>query len=528
MRRALRLARVCVLLAAVWVAATTEGRAMARPKPPFKVLFSNDTTNILTCTSPYHKKRAPFRPEMIEATVDEVTGADVHMLQPGLGWIPWWKSTVYPFEDHCRWWMARTGQKPGGFDRYMLEGGDIVKVFLDRCREKKQTAFVSLRLNDGHHLENVGLKNRMSMYVSRFYVDHPEYRIGSNKRSWDERVLNWAVPAVREHKLAYVREICETYDIAGFELDFMRHASLFRQDETTRAERAKIVAEFVRQVRAILDRTAKPGQRRWLCARVPCLLAHHDRLGIDLKAMVAAGLDMVNLSAHYFTQQHHELAKVRAMVPGAAVYLEMTHCTTTGPSRKGYDSFSYRRTTDSQFYTTAHVAYRRGADGMSLFNFVYFREHGTPGRGPFDEPPFHVLAHLGDPAWLARQPQCYVLANAWHAPLPKRFRKGDTQSFALDMAPTEHQAKDGLVRLMKEKPSGGCGWEVTLNGRALAPVAFVRKPLPHPYKAALGQPEQYACFACPRGLVRDGANELAVRLATGAKARLTYIELTLP
>ena len=499
-----------------------------RRKPPFRVLFSNDTTNILTCTSPYHRKREPFRPEMLEATVDEAVGVDVHMLQPGLGWIPWWQSTAYPAAEHYRWWMATTGLKPGGFDRYVFEGGDIVKVFLDRCRQKGQVAFVSLRLNDGHHLEHAGTKHRMSAWCSRFYAEHPEYRIGSNTKSWDERVQNWAMPAVREHKLAFIRELCEGYGIAGFELDFMRHTSLFRLDETTPEERKKIVAGFVRQVRAILDRTAKPGQHRWLCARVPCLLAWHDRLGIDLAAMAAAGLDMVNLSPYYFTQQHHDLAKVRALVPDVALYLEMTHCTTTGPSRGGYDSFSYRRTTDAQFYTAAHLAYRRGADGVSLFNFVYFREHGTPGRGPFDEPPFHVLGRLGDPAWLARQPQCYVLANAWHTPLPKRLAKGDRHTFALDMAPTEHQKEDGLLRLMTEEPSGGCRWTATLNGTALAPAPFARKPLAHPYEAALGEPDQYACFACPRSLVSDGPNQLAITLSEGGPAALTYLGVTLP
>ena len=501
---------------------------MTRRKPPFKVLFSNDTTNVLTCVSPYHKKREPFTTERLQATVDEVVGADVHMLQPGLGWVPWWKSKAYPADEHCRWWMAETGLKPDSFNQYMLDGGDMVGEFVDRCRERRQARFVSLRLNDGHHLENVGRKHRMSIWCSRFYVEHPEWRIGTDRRNWDQHVLDWAVPEVRAHKLAFIREICEQYDIDGFELDFMRHASYFRPNETTSEQRSKIVAEFVAQVRQILDRTAKRGQHRWLCARVPCLLEMHDRLGIDLPAMVGAGLDMANLSASYFTQQHHDLAKIRKMVPDAALYLEMTHCTTTGPSRGGYDSFSYRRTTDQQFYTTAHVAYRRGADGVSLFNFVYFREHGTAGRGPFNEPPFHVLKRLGDPKWLAKQPQWYVLAKAWHTPLPRKFARGQTHAFTLDMAPTEHHAKDGLLRLMTLEESTKCTLTVKMNGAALEPAVFVRKPLDHPYEAALGQPNQYACFACPRSLAKDGRNELAITLADGSPVTLSYLDLTLP
>jgi len=480
---------------------------MKRAKPPFRVLFSNDTTNILTCVSPYHKKGEPFTAERLRATADEVAGADVHMLQPGLGWIPWWKSTEYPADDHARWWMEWTGLEPDSFNQFMLDGGDMVQVFVDRCRRKRQPRFVSLRLNDGHHLEHVGRKHRMSIW---------------------QHVLNWAVPEVRAHKLAFIREICEQYDLDGFELDFMRHTSLFRPSETTSGERSAIVTAFVAEVRKILDTTAEGGRRRWLCARVPALLSRHDRLGIDLPAMVDAGLDMVNLSAYYFTQQHHDLAAIREMVPDAALYLEMTHCTTIGPSRGGYDSFVYRRTTDQQFHTTAHVAYRRGADGVSLFNFVYYREHGTPGRGPFNEPPFHVLERLGDPAWLARQPQWYVLAKARHAPLPKRFAKGQTQALTLDMAPTEHQTKDGLLRLMTQEDSSGCTWAVAANGVALKPTAFVRKPLDHPYEGGLGQPNQYACFICPRAVVRDGRNELSITLTAGGPATVNYLDVTLP
>ncbi len=416
----------------------------------------------------------------------------------------------------------------------MLAGGDMVAVFIRRCRQKGQAPFISLRLNDGHHLENAGRKHRRAVWVSRFYEEHPEYRIGKNRRSWDQRVLNWAIPAVREHKLAFIREICEQYDIDGFELDFMRHVSFFRLNETTREQRTKIMADFVARVRKLLDHTAKPGRRRWLCARVPSQLGAHGRLGIDLPMMATAGLDMVNLSSYYFTMQQTDLAAIRKLVPGVALYLEMTHCTTTGPSRGGYDSFSFRRTTDEQFYTAAHLAYARGADGVSLFNFVYYRKHGTAGRGPFNEPPFHVLKRLGRPDWLATQPAWYVLAKAWNVPpmphraLPRRFNTGQNHTFTLDMAPGKRQHKDGLLRLMTQKDSSACRWTVTLNGQKLTATKFVAKPLDHPYDAALGQPNQYACFTCPRALAKDGPNQLAIRLDEGGPALLQYLDIVLP
>ena len=152
-----------------------------RSKPRFRVLYSNDATNTVACVSPWHKKREPFRPEMLEATVDEVagTGVEVHLLQPGLGWIPWWKSTVYPADEHYRWFQQRTGAEPDTFGKYMLDGGDMVSLFIDRCRQRGQSPFISLRMNDAHHLEDADLKSRAAIWASRFYVEHPEYRLGA-------------------------------------------------------------------------------------------------------------------------------------------------------------------------------------------------------------------------------------------------------------------------------------------------------------------------------------------------------------
>jgi len=509
----------------------------ARPKAPFHVLYSNDTTNITSCVSPYHAKRAGVTDDMIRATIDEALGADVQMLQPGMGAIPWWKSKVYPAADHYRYYEEKYKLKPNDFGRYMLDGGDLVQTFVDHCRAKQRAAFISLRLNDGHGLEYVGQAHPMAAHtVSRFYEDHyQQYRLGPDPKDWNQRVLNWAIPEVRAYKLALIRELCENYPLDGFELDFMRHFSYFKLDETTRDERCRIMTQFVTDVRAALDRTARPGQRRWLCVRVPALLAAHDALGIDLPAFVAAGVDMVNLSCSYFTVQQTDLPKIRALVPTARVYLEMTHTTMIGPSVRGtYDNFLFLRTTPEQFYTTAHLAYGEGADGVSLFNFVYYREHGGAGRGPFNEPPFEVLGHLGDRDWLARQPQWYLQFRGLpkqlqaEAPLPPTLKTGASFDMKWDLRPTASQTKDGLLRLMTRQTTAGRQWQVAVNGTRLEPAAFVAKPLPHPYEVDLVPADQYACFRCPRAVVKSGMNTITITLAKGPADGLQYVDLVLP
>lgn len=507
-----------------------------RPKPGFRVLYSNDATNTVSCVSPWHQnKKDPFRPEMLEATVDEVagTGVEVHLLQPGMGWIPWWKSTVYPAEEHYRWYQQRTGAAPDTFGQYMLAGGDMVSVFIDRCRQRGQSPFISLRMNDGHHLEDADLKSRAAIWASRFYVEHPEYRIGPGP-AIDHRVLNWAIPEVRAHKFAFVKELCANYDFDGFEMDFMRYYSLFALDQTTPAQRRQIITDFVRQVREVLDSTSRGGRRRWLCARVPCYLAAHDALGLDLPAMVAAGLDMVNLSASYFTLQQTDLAAISRLVPQAAVYLELCHSIWNGPKPagvKGYDSFPFRRATPEQFYTAAHLAYARGAAGVSAFNFVYYREHGGPDRGPFCEPPFNVFHGLGDPAWLATQPQHYFLSAGWmnpwtKSPIPHVIAPTRSASFTLDLAPpTGGWQHGGRLRIQAAASLADTRWHITFNGKALSSVDDVSEPYPNPYPSLLGQPEQMRAWEVPAELLTDGLNHVALKLESGPQSRVEFVDL---
>ncbi|MBN2308859.1 MAG: hypothetical protein JXR94_07820 [Candidatus Hydrogenedentes bacterium] len=511
-------------------------RGAAGRRAPYKLLFNNDSTNVLSCESPYHKRGEPFRPEMLEGTVDEVAGADVHLLMPGMGWVPWWQSEVLPMAKHQEWFRKHYGVEPANsYHDYVLAGGDMVKVFVDRCRARGQAPFITFRLNDGHHLEFVDEPKPFNVQsLCQFYVEHPEYRIGPDKRDWCQHVQNWAIPEVRDYKFAFIQELCEDYDLDGFELDFMRHCSYFNLEETTAEERAAVMVGFVGRVRALLDRTAKPGQHRWLSARIPCWMEALEPLGLDLPAMVDAGLEMVNVSPYYFTRQYHDLAGIRALVPEASLYLEMTQAACVGPTvGKGYDNFSFRRSADPMLYTTAHLAYEAGADGISLFNFVYYREHGTPNRGPFNEPPFYTFPHLKEPGWLAKQPQWYYLGHDWQSPrqsrrqLEKVLKPGAAHTFTMHCAP-DAGLDDGVFRLFTLEPSSECRWRVSVNGVELAPTDFVMKPIDHPYDGGIGKPDQYACFACPRAAVQPGDNAIRIELEQGAPASIEYIDLVLP
>jgi len=500
-------------------------------RAPFRVLFSNDTTNTLTCTSPYHKEGDPFQPEMLEATVDEVagTGVEVHMIQLAHGAVPWYQSKVYPMKEHLDWWRSHYGADPMtdpcnvvSVNQYVLDGGDLLKIFIDRCRKTGQVPFLSVRMNDVHFVNHAREKGNVlgTHALSRFYVENLDCRIGDDPKDWLQRGLDWRRDAVRDYMFSLIEEQCENYDIDGLELDFMRMPSYFRQQETTSEQRVGIMTAFVERVRALLDRTAPGGRRRWLCVRVPAYLAAHDRIGLDVAKWTAAGVDMVNLSYHYFTEQRGDLAAIRELAPDASVYAEMTHTTAYGSTvtDKEHDNFSFRRTTQPQFNTTAHLARARGLDGISVFNFVYYRPHGGEERGPFDEPPFEVFNHIGDADWLALQPQHYFLGCVLPRPLPQEMSPGQTARFTMDMAPpTGGWVKAGRLRIQcrPDQIMEHAACQASFNGTPLSETDDRSEPFGAPYSPLIGTPERHRAWIVPQEIMKDGINEIEIRYTEG-------------
>ena len=215
------------------------------------------------------------------------------MLQPGGGWVPWWKSEVCPADEHYRW-LKETARVPiDSIGEYMLNGGDLVQVFVDRCRRRDIVPFVSLRLNDYHGNEYAdllmdrvrggegagsGRPGVQGCWQSRFYLEHPEYRLEADPAAYTSnpdklaftrdhrlryqirinRVFNWAHAAVRENKLALIVELCEHYDIDGLELNFVRWAKHFPRHQGR--EKADIMTEYMGQVRAALALISRTGE----------------------------------------------------------------------------------------------------------------------------------------------------------------------------------------------------------------------------------------------------------------------------
>lgn len=527
-------------------------------KVQFKVLYNNDTWNILQCVGPWNKREEVFSPEKLKASIVEVAGTavDAIMLSPGTGWIPYWKSKSYSFPEHLGWYLQYTGKKKeevlgagSSFWNY-LQDGDIVKVFIEYCHKLGISPFISYRLNDLHHLFYTNLLVTFSH--SRFYVEHPEYRIDPNSKHWMDQAQDWAIPEVREHKFSFIKELCENYDLAGIELDFLRHPFFFNLKKTDSRQRIAIMTDFIRRVRETLKGTASSGKRRYLGIRIPNKLSGFDPLGLDLELLSNEKLvDMVNISPSHITQQESDLAAIRKLCAGVALYFEMEYCVAAGKSL-GFDEFHRRYATDEQLYTTAHLAYSRGADGISLFNFAYYR--GTEGQyrgfqqGPdfFKEPPFHVLNHIADREWLARQSKYYFLSTVSiddffpGYQLPQELNLGETKKFTMDIAIQPEETisstqarlriqaeplvdKDGKSRLVELRQNH---WKVCFNGTLLEQTCNAEEPYSQPYNGLIGEPEEYKAWICPKKILKNGINNIDITLIAGKPVRVIWLDLS--
>lgn len=518
-----------------------------RPVPPFRMLYDNDLTNVTSRNSPFHRSGEPFTIDKFRASIDETagTGVDVNVLQPGYGWVPCWKSKIYPYEQHVAWLKERYGETPRLLGGYNAE--NIMGEFIQRCRERGTAAFVSLRMNDYHHKNFVdftkeefatyrrGINRKFELKVSKFYLDHPEYRLNDipvpprgsmdlfdyvEKYRDEIRVNNlwdWAIPAVRQAKLAFIAELCENYEIDGFELDFMRHRWLFKR-ECPAAERLAIMTDFVRQVRGILDKNTKSGSRCWLSVRIPLRIADHRELGIDVGSWFAAGVDMFNLAPEYRMEQQHDLARIHTAVPDASLYLEVTFTPFSMRSDDARRDWVRIMATREMYFTAAHLAYSRGGRGITAYNFAYYRE--------FSEPPFDVFKVLRDPALVSRQPQHYYLSERdcdgrrFSQKLPAA---GLDRTFAIDMAPPAGGwTADGKLRVAGEPTLGTRVSEVYFNGQRLAPAADSGLPYatPQPIK-----PEKIRAWTLPKSIVQDGVNRVRIVFSPGGEGELRFLDI---
>ena len=103
--------------------------------------------------------------------------------------------------------------------------------------------------------------------------------------------------AARDRQFTIVREVCEGFDVDGFEMDYFRHPMFFSRcmrGEPATPEETAIMTGFMTRIRKMADAAAaRRGRPLLLSARVPDTFEQAIHLGMDVEGWMAN--DLVDL-----------------------------------------------------------------------------------------------------------------------------------------------------------------------------------------------------------------------------------------
>ncbi|MCY3777873.1 MAG: hypothetical protein OXH11_18005 [Candidatus Aminicenantes bacterium] len=406
-------------------------------------------------------------------------------------------------------WRIRENAK-----RLMEAGTDPVAVVVEHGRRAGLEVFVCMRVNDIHdsRLEG-GVEDPLMSPVKR---RHPDWLLGEEGAR--RTAYNFALPQVREYKLALAREAIGNYDLDGLDWDFCRHPFLFPQGRE--AEGAPLLTGLLGDIRRALDEKGeRVGRRLSLSVRVPGSLDEALAQGMDVRSWLSQGLLDILIVGHQPGNKHR--------LP-VEEYVEAARGTRTQVVAQGLGLFQQPRPlsakliwNEKDYYTAemcravAAAHYRAGAQGIFVFNNHYLQ---VVRDRQYDRLPWK---ELGDPQAIGRKDKHYLAdQKTWGAGrLPLDLAKaGDAVEVSLDVADDlETAAREGVlksaaVRLLVDQLTPLDRLEVTLNGQ----------PIGDPHTRHVFFTETWLEFAAGPPQLKQGWNRI------GAAVRARNPQVTSP
>ena len=221
-------------------------------------------------------------------------------------------------------------------------------------------AFASVRMNDVH--DSFMDTNAMTVWKRT----HPEFMVDTRGTLPEFELYmtaqDFSHEAVRRRKIEIIEEICQRYDVDGFELDYIRHPVLFSRrmrGEPCTTEEIAIITSMMEEIRSLTDAAGeRRGRPLLLAVRVPDTFGTCLDNGIDVEAWLEEDLtDLLIIGGGYAPWSLPVETWVEAAEPhGVPVY----PCTNLGK-----ESLPLVRGLASNWY-------RAGVDGL------YFWNLGTP------------------------------------------------------------------------------------------------------------------------------------------------------
>ena len=345
----------------------------------------------------------------------------------------------------------------------LIKGGHCpLQIIVDFAHENGMEAFASVRMNDVHDCFIPG-------WLATWKKQHPELMVDP-KGVLPELELyitsqDFSHEEVRRRKLEIIEEICERYDIDGFEFDYIRHPVFFSR--TMRGlpvsdDEVEIMTAFMRRIRQITDEAGnRRGRPVLLGARVPDTFELSKNVGLDIKRWMEEDLiDILIPGGGYapFTIAVEEFTQV-ARGHGVTIY----PCINEGAA----EEVSEGEFTECVRALAANW-YEAGADGVYLWNFGTPIEYKTGDElVSIRDKIYASLAEIGDQKALAGKDKLFCVDNGGgnvfsyyiHVtnipPLPFTSKQGPNKMGVTGRVPLEvdsdaiEAAKSGLLSQMK-------------------------------------------------------------------------------
>ncbi len=423
-------------------------------------------------------------------------------------------------------WDPVGGTEPEGLwpqnaKRLFEAGLDPYEVWIERCREKGISPWLSMRMNDIHDVDDPG-----DVQHSSFWRAHPQFwRVPNGSGSpWFNRAMNYAHAEVREHQMAFIRELLERYDPDGLELDWMR----FGYHLTPGRERQEgaILSRFMQDVRSLThDWSEKRGRRILLGVRVP---SHPDAAaGLGMEAILWASQGLVDLivPCPFFMSSDFDIPvelwhERLADAPGrVTVAPGLEHNSRPWPEAQ---SVANDLAAARGF---AASGYHRGAHSLYLFNWM------DSETRPVSEAGYRLLLRDGLSGEAARN------SSRRH---PVCYRDTVPSGFSNDVRLPVDPHQGGSFRIhLGPRPKAGKVWAIAgLAGRdGVAEVGLVASLNDRDLGAAEdvlalerlgGGTARGVRFPCPLGAVKEGYNQLRIRQVSGNPGQqLVWVEIRL-
>ncbi|NKB70104.1 MAG: hypothetical protein GKR89_23775 [Candidatus Latescibacteria bacterium] len=508
---------------------------MADPKHSWRMLVNDDGWIIGTADAPltpqllHDRMIGPYANSPVDVFLWSVGGHEVYDYETEVGQrFGQGDQNLDPTQQRRRDNLTALIQQHGG----------PVTAIAQLCQQAGLAFFPSVRMNEHYDMDEAAPN------YGRLRRDHPDWLIGRPGEEmppggleWGIRTgLNYACAPVRDHMAAIIFELIERFDIAGIELDFMRHPAFFRVEEA--AAQAYLMNDLVARVRAKLDQvgTAR-GTHLDLAVRVPPTLADARRIGLDVATWVQNGWIDLLIAGGGFIPFEMPIAE----------FVELAR----DSQCRVYGCFEGLRSllTQNQLRALAARYWAHGVDGLYFFNYYSMSAAWKQ----------QVLGQLADAAGLAQTDLCYVvdrtererptsqLGFSFRNAIPRaqlpvlldKTHTGQAARLQLDIAAVDPGAQCtlglGFAQLADDTQL-----RVVLNGR---PLAWAQRQKPQqPWTRTEYEPdwniypsttrpvpleEDPIEFPVPVDWLRTGVNELEVGLVSGAALVLQEVRLHL-